>query len=72
MGRFLGRLSQSPSSRSRAANVPGHPQYELVPDRDDEFNLKGISAKFVKDEDGGVTVFFKQPNGVFEAKRKEQ
>ncbi|MGB2986674.1 MAG: serine hydrolase, partial [Phycisphaerae bacterium] len=56
-------------------NVAGQPALELVPDRDDEFNLKGISGisvKFVISEDGGVTAFFNQPNGVFEAKRKEE
>lgn len=56
-------------------NVPGQPQYELVPDRDDEFNLKevsGISVKFVVNDDGSVTVFFNQPNGIFEAKRMEE
>ncbi|UCC31456.1 MAG: serine hydrolase [Phycisphaerales bacterium] len=56
-------------------SVPGQPQLELVPDRDDEFNLKefsGISMRFVVNDDGSVTAFFNQPNGVFEAKRMEE
>jgi len=56
------------------ASIAGQGQLELVPDRDDEFNLKdiaGISIKFVVGEDGSVTALFKQPNGVFEAKRKD-
>jgi hypothetical protein len=55
-------------------NVPGQPSLDLVPDRDDEFNLKGIagiSIKFVVGDDGSVTMSLKQPNGVFETKRKE-
>jgi len=56
-------------------NVPGQPVYELVPDRNDEFNLKGISGfslKFVINDDDSVTAFFNQPNGVFEAKRIDE
>ncbi len=52
--------------------VPGQPLYELVADRDDEFNLKevsGYSVKFVKDENGEYFARFNQPNGVFDTKR---
>jgi CubicO group peptidase (beta-lactamase class C family) len=47
---------------------------ELVPDRDDEFNLKrlsGLSVRFVSDRSGKVLeLAFNTPNGVFSAKRK--
>ena len=46
-------------------NVPGQPQYDLVPDRLNEFNLKNISiisVKFTVDPKEGVTaVLFNQP-----------
>jgi len=54
-------------------NVPGQPQIELVPDRDDEFNIKGVSGfsvRFAEDAKGHMSLFINQPNGVFEAKRK--
>jgi len=55
--------------------VPGQPQYELVPGKLDEFNLKGvsvISVKFTVDPKEGVTeAVFDQPEGVFIAKRKK-
>lgn len=79
--RFLGvyeiatqKITFSLKGNVLIASVAGQGQLELVPDRDDEFNLKdiaGISVKFVVAEDGSVTVFFNQPNGVFEAKRQE-
>jgi hypothetical protein len=47
---------------------------ELVPDRDDEFNLKrrtGLSARFVTDGKGKVVeMALSTPDGVFSAKRK--
>lgn len=55
--------------------VPGQPIYELEPDQDDEFNLKGISGfsvKFVKDDSGKYFARFNQPNGVFDTKRVEE
>jgi CubicO group peptidase (beta-lactamase class C family) len=56
------------------ADIPGEPQYELVPDQNGEFTLKGVSvvsARFVTDEEGRVTsVLINQPQGVFEAKKK--
>jgi CubicO group peptidase (beta-lactamase class C family) len=55
-------------------SVPGQPEYELVPYKGTEFNLKGMagfSVEFKLDEKGAVTeAVFKQPNGVFPAKRK--
>jgi CubicO group peptidase (beta-lactamase class C family) len=54
--------------------VPGQPDYELVPYKGTEFNLKnlqGYSVEFTE-ENGKVTkLVFKQPNGNFEAKRIE-
>jgi len=56
------------------ATVPGQPDYELVPYKGTEFNLKalqGYSVEFIE-ENGKVTkLVFKQPNGNFEAKRIE-
>ncbi len=47
---------------------------ELVPDRDDEFNLKratGLSVRFVTDARGKVTeLALSTPDGVFSARRK--
>lgn len=53
--------------------VPGQPVYELVPDREDEFKLKGLagfSVRFETSEDGTIKAFINQPNGVFEVTRK--
>jgi hypothetical protein len=54
--------------------VPGQPDYELVPYRGTEFNLKGLqgySVEFKQDAAGVVTeVIFHQPNGTFVAKKK--
>jgi hypothetical protein len=55
------------------AYVPGQPVYDLVPARNDEFTLKGLtgfSVKFGKSADGAMSATFNQPNGVFEAKKK--
>jgi CubicO group peptidase (beta-lactamase class C family) len=53
--------------------LKGQPPYELVPDRGAEFNLKalaGYSVEFVEEAGGGITELrFKQPNGVFVAKK---
>ncbi|MBI3449016.1 MAG: serine hydrolase [Acidobacteria bacterium] len=55
--------------------VPGQPQYELAPDRLNEFNLKNlsvISVKFTIEAREGVTeMVVSQPEGVFVAKRKK-
>ena len=54
--------------------VPGQPEYELLPYRGTEFNLKGVqgySAEFKQDAAGAVTeLVFHQPNGTFTAKKK--
>jgi hypothetical protein len=54
--------------------VPGQPQYELVPYKGTEFNLKnltGYSVEFIVDKAGKVTeAKVTQPNGVFTAKKK--
>jgi len=55
-------------------SVPGQPLYELVPDRNDEFNLKdisGFSVRFKTGGDGKIVAVLNQPNGVFELKKKE-
>jgi CubicO group peptidase (beta-lactamase class C family) len=56
--------------------IPGQPEYELVPELGEEFELKqvkAISVKFKTDEKGRVTTMeFIQPNGVFEAKRVQE
>ncbi len=54
--------------------VPGQPDYELVPYKGTEFNLKGapgFSLEFRADAAGAVTeAVFHQPNGTFTAKKK--
>ena len=54
--------------------VPGQPEYELVPYKGTEFNLKnlaGFSIEFIMDESGAVKeAKVTQPNGVFTAKKK--
>jgi CubicO group peptidase (beta-lactamase class C family) len=54
--------------------VPGQPDYEMVPVKENMFNFKalsGYSVQFEKDEKGNVTsLSFIQPNGTFKAKRK--
>lgn len=54
--------------------VPGQPEYELVPYKGTEFNLKnlpGFSIEFIMDESRNVTeAKITQPNGVFTAKKK--
>ena len=56
------------------ASLPGQPDYELVPYRDTEFTLKGLSGfsvAFQTDETGAVTAAeVTRPNGVFTAVRK--
>ena len=57
------------------AFIDGQPEYELVPVKKDEFNLKvmsGYSVKFITNEKGEVTaVNFIQPEGVFKAPKKK-
>ena len=56
------------------ASLPGQPEYELVPDLGGEFTLKQvkvISVRFLTDAKGAVSgLEFIQPEGVYEAKRK--
>jgi CubicO group peptidase (beta-lactamase class C family) len=60
--------------KTLTATVPGQPEYELVPYKGTEFNLKGLqgfSVEFKLDESGkAVEASFKQPNGTFTLKRK--
>jgi hypothetical protein len=55
-------------------SVPGQPDYELAPYKDNEFTLQGLngfSVAFTLDETGAVTgAVVTQPNGVFTATRK--
>ncbi len=56
------------------AIVPGQPTYTLDPTGTDEFDLRGIvgfSVRFVGGKGGATSAWFNQPNGVFEAKRKD-
>ncbi len=57
------------------ATVSGQPDYELVPVKKDEFNLKiisGYSMRFEADESGQITaVYLIQPNGTFKATKKK-
>ena len=57
------------------AFIDGQPEYELVPVKKDEFNLKvmsGYSVKFETNEKGEVTaVNFIQPEGIFKAPKKK-
>ena len=54
--------------------IPGQPDYELVPAKKDEFDLKvakGYSVKFeTGEQDKILSLTFVQPNGNFKAKRK--
>ncbi len=56
------------------ASLPGQPDYELVPYKDTELTLKGLSGfsiAFQADESGAVTAaVITQPNGVFTATKK--
>jgi hypothetical protein len=56
------------------ASIPGQPDYQLVPYKDTEFTLKGLSGfsiAFKSDASGAVTAaVITQPNGVFTATRK--
>lgn len=53
--------------------VPGQPEYELVPVGGAAFlikNLEGFKIEFVESNGAVTESIFKQPNGVFKAKRK--
>jgi CubicO group peptidase (beta-lactamase class C family) len=57
------------------AMITGQPDYELVPVKKDEFNLKimkGYSVRFEANDSGKiVAAYFIQPNGTFKATRKK-
>ncbi len=53
--------------------IPGQTDYELVPAKKDEFDLKiakGYSVKFEVEQNKVVSLTFVQPNGNFTAKKK--
>ncbi len=53
-------------------SLPGQPTYELAPEQNDEFNLKGLtgfSIQFRIEEDKALAIL-SQPNGVFTAQRQ--
>ncbi len=56
-------------------NVAGQPEYELIPIKTDEFNLKGLegySARFeFNDKKEVIGLYAIQPNGTFRASRKK-
>lgn len=62
------------AEKTLVLSAPGQPEYELVPYKGTEFNFKGLqgfSVEFMMDEKGAVfEAVFKQPNGVFTAKKK--
>jgi CubicO group peptidase (beta-lactamase class C family) len=54
-------------------NVPGQPEYELIPSKVDEFKLKGVDGFAVRFDvkDGVATAAYSiQPNGTFKMARK--
>jgi len=74
---LLGEMTVTVSLRGEKdliLSVPDQPEYELVPYKGTEFNLKnltGYSIEFVVNEAGTVTeAKITQPNGVFTAKKK--
>lgn len=80
--RFTGEFDLGPqtvkfeiSGNTLTATLPGQPVYTLVPKRDNNFDLKGLSGFSVKftldDKNTASEAVFIQPNGVFAAKRKQ-
>ncbi len=60
--------------KSLSVTVPGQPTYTLDPYRRTEFDLRGASGysvRFTVEDGKGTKLVFIQPNGVFEASRKE-
>ncbi len=55
------------------AAVPGQPEFDLIPIKQDEFAVKGakgVTIKFERDEKGNIPAcVFIQPNGTFRVKR---
>lgn len=59
---------------SLTVTVPGQPTYELVPYEGTQFRLKGLPgyrARFELDGDQVTGITFLQPNGTFQATRRE-
>jgi hypothetical protein len=81
LARFVGQyeLATQTVTVSLKGNVltistPGQATYDLAPDRDDRFDLEGIngfSVEFMTNDEGKSIARFHQPNGVFDAIRKE-
>lgn len=80
--RFVGKYMLGPNPVQVAlvgnrltATLVGQPTYDLIPTRNNTFELsrlKGYRVQFVLDSAGKVTeAVFKQPNGIFPAKRAE-
>jgi len=74
---LLGEMTVTVSLRGEnnlILTVPGQPEYELIPYKGTEFNLKnltGYSVEFIVDKAWKVTeAKVTQPNGVFTAKKK--
>lgn len=61
-------------NNSLAMLVPGQPEYELLPVKDNLFTLKGLEGfkvQFVKNDKNKITELLSiQPNGTFKAKKK--
>ncbi len=58
-----------------AISIPGQPSYELVPDKNTEFHMKGLSGfsiEFMRNESAVVTeALLVQPGAVFTAQKKD-
>ncbi len=55
-------------------SIPGQPEYELLPTKENSFDIKDLKAYSVMfNTDGSgkvIEIQFNQPNGVFKAKKK--
>jgi CubicO group peptidase (beta-lactamase class C family) len=81
IARFIGNYQQGSGSTAvvqqkgdrLVLNIPGQAPYELIPERNNTFALKGMNGfrvQFAVDGSGKTTeAVFKQPNGIFPAKR---
>ncbi|MGY0393215.1 serine hydrolase [Bizionia sp. KMM 8389] len=52
--------------------VPGQPEYTLIPIKENEFSIKGLSGykTVFEEKDGKLNLVFHQPNGIFTAVKK--
>lgn len=67
-----GSLTIELAGNTLTVNIPGQPQYHLVPQPSGDFVFKEVSlvrARFDEDAQGNKTLTLYQPNGVFTAKR---